>query len=215
MQWRSLNKHLNGVLIFRMKSGSRNKTIKQRLWKDLTFSLLFTLKSKGECQSQESWQSTAGESQSQCRWHKSPITEWNLGFDPCTVFSCLCGHHERFEAEAKKEFKSYGMELCYGKTIVLICPSAARAAPAASATALGSAVLAPQGAPWIYLLLFVFISIQGIHFLTAGLVPRRGAWMELPLRSRPWPCNGAMISLLSFFSFPLRADKAVFIRVQM
>lgn len=111
MQWKSLNKHLNGDLsIFRMKSGRRNKTIKQRLWKDLTFSLTFMLRRKRECQSQESWQSADGESQSQCRWHKSPITEWNLGSDPCTVFSCLCGHHERFEAEAKKEFKSYSMK---------------------------------------------------------------------------------------------------------
>lgn len=111
MQWRSLNKHLNGVLlIFRIKSGRRNKTTKQRLWQNLTFSLIFMLKRKWECQSQESWQSADGESQSQCRWHKSPMTEWNLGFDPCTVFSCLCGHHERFEAEAKKQFKSYGMK---------------------------------------------------------------------------------------------------------
>lgn len=130
MQQRSLNKHLNGApLIFRMKSGRRNKTIKQRLWKDLTFSFIFMLKTKRERQSQESWQSADGESQSQCRWHKSPVTEWNLGFDPCTVFSCLCGHHKQFEAEAKKEFKITAWNVCCGKTIVLICPSCSQAVP--------------------------------------------------------------------------------------
>lgn len=139
MQWKSLNKHLNGDLsIFRMKSGRRNKTIKQRLWKDLTFSLISMLKRKRERPSQESWQSAAGESQSQCRWHKSPITEWNLGLDPCTVFSCLCGHHERIEAEAKKEFKSYGMKPLLWKN------NSPHLSPAESATAPGNAVMASQ-----------------------------------------------------------------------
>lgn len=202
MHWRSLNKHLNGVLIFRMKSGSRNKTIKQRLWKDLAFSLLFTLKSKGECQSQESWQSTAGESQSQCRWHKSPITEWNLGFDPCTVFSCLCGHHKRFEAEAKKEFKSYGMEPLLWKNNSPHLPFCSQSSPCCKCHCTWECCAGTSGCPRGYICFYLYLSaykesISSLQDWFHGGVP---GWSCLKEQSMTMQWSHDLPALLFFFS---------------